>query len=123
MKAGARLLLAVCLALPLTGCATARGVEGWLTESDPRTWVAHSAETVGFTVASDVVLGSPWPGYVFGVGVRIGWEASQWRPGRTGSGWGSVADLVLPALSGFLVAKLLDRSDSKEDVERPLTEP
>ena len=100
--------------LLLSGCATARSVEGWLTESDPRTWAAHSAETAAFTVTSDVVLGSPWYGYVFGVGARLGWEASQWRPGRTASGWGTVMDLVLPAVTGFVVAKWLDGRDGEE---------
>jgi hypothetical protein len=100
----------------LSGCATARSVEGWVTESEPRTWVAHSAETVAFTVASDAVLGSPWYGYVFGVGARMGWEASQWRPGRTASVWGSVMDLVLPAATGYVVARWLDgRKDEETD--------
>jgi len=97
--------LVLSTGLPLSGCATGRNGESWLTESDPRTWAAHSAETAALTVASDVVLGSPWYGYVFGMGARIGWEASQWRPGRTPPGWGSLCDLVFPAASGYVVAR------------------
>ncbi len=108
----------------LNGCATARDVDVWVSQSEPRTWAAHSLETVGATVVSDVVTGSPWWGYAFMMGAQVGWEIQEARLTNWDvPWWGTAMDLIAPAVTGFAVGWWLDSRKDKNPGAEPVFEP
>jgi len=107
----------------LNGCAQTRQLDGWLSQSEPRTWAAHTVEVAAATVASDIITDNPWWGYTFMLGAQVGWEVQEARlTDWDVPWWGTAGDLVLPAVTGFVIGKLLNRRKSKDGRAEPVFE-
>jgi hypothetical protein len=107
----------------LSGCASTRELDVWLSESEPRTWAAHSVEVAAATVASDLITDSPWWGYTFMMGAQVGWEIQEARlPDWDVPWWGAAMDLLAPAVTGFVIGKWLNRRKNKDGGAEPVFE-
>ena len=105
----------------LSGCATTRELDVWLSQSEPRTWAAHSVEVAAATVASDVIGDNPWWGYAFVMGAQVGWEVQEARlTDWDVPWWGTAMDLLAPAVTGFVTGKWLSGRKSKNDPAKPM---
>ena len=105
------------LALLLSGCATLADTSSWVRSyGEPATWVAHSVVDASLITLTDVAVDDPWLGYWAGMGLLVGWELGE-HIERTKRGvphaatFGTVMDLVTPAVTGYLFAKLLEDDD------------
>jgi hypothetical protein len=71
------------------------------------TWAAHTALVLLIVVAFGLV-GAPWFGYAFGMGYYVVREVEGLlRKGLTAPWWDHVADVLVPAVLGALVAGLV----------------
>ena len=93
---------ALLLTVALSGCAHVRSLDGWLSQEQERTVVAHSVQVVGTAVAFDLVLDEPCWGAVLGYALLAGWEINDYmRQDWAISIGGELADWLAPAASGL----------------------
>jgi hypothetical protein len=109
-----RALALLCL-LTLTGCGAIRDTGRFVdSHGEAATWAAHSVAGASTIVAAELIADEPWWGYLVGMAGIVGWELSEWserdkRGLQQARAWTTAMDIAVPAVTGALIAWILNR--------------